>query len=110
MRKQRQRYYDQLLMEAMLVRLEVLPKHQRLTAGKPAICRPLAQGSREAISKMMHAEDSHFTSEYRQNAWWKMVAESQKHELKDHVRPLDSWTYFRDEAAQQNKCCRFPIN
>jgi len=89
---------------------EVLPKHQRLTAGKPAICRPIPQGSREAISKMMNAEDSHFTSEYRCHGWWKMVAESQKHELKEHVRPLDGWTAFRDRAAEVNKCARFPIN
>lgn len=88
---------------------EVLPKHQRMTAGKPAICRPNDE-SREAMAKMMHAEDSHFTSEYRSNGWWKTTLEGQKKELKEHVRPYDGWVQFRDRAAQVNKCARFPIN
>jgi hypothetical protein len=88
---------------------EVLPKHQRLTAGKPAICMSMPP-THEAMATMMRAEDSHFTSEYRRNGWWKMVPDDHKHELKEHVRPLDGWTLFRDRATQQNKCARFPIN
>lgn len=90
---------------------EVLPKHQRKTAGKPAICRPMA-ATHEAMAKMMNAEDSHFTSEYRSHGWWKTTIEGQKKELKEHVRPYDGWVMFRDRAALQNQsgCCRFPIN
>lgn len=88
---------------------EVLPKHQRKTAGKPAICRKM-DSSYEAMAEMMNAEDSHFTSEYRSHGWWKTVMEGQRHELKEHVRPYDGWTMFRDRAAEVNKCARFPIN
>jgi len=88
---------------------EVLPKHQRQTSGKPAICRPIDR-SRQAVAEMMNAEDSHFTSEYRANGWWKQVSESQMKELKEHVRPYDNWTIFRDSAASVNKYSRFPIN
>jgi len=88
---------------------ELLPKHQAKTAGKPAICRPIP-ATREAMAEMMNAEDSHFTSEYRSHGWWKTVPESQKHELKEHVRPYDNWTLFRDRAADVNKFSRFPIN
>jgi len=88
---------------------EVLPKHQRKTAGKPAICRPIPP-THEAMAQMMNAEDSHFTSEYRRNGWWKALNELQKKELKEHVRPLDGWTMFRDRAAEVNKFSRFPIN
>jgi hypothetical protein len=88
---------------------EVLPRHQRLTAGKPAICKPL-KPNREAVAKMFNAADSHFTSEYRSNGFWKEVMENQKHELKEHVRPFDNWTLFRDRAAEVNKFSRFPIN
>jgi hypothetical protein len=87
---------------------EVLPKHQRKTAGKPALCRPMAQ-SREAIAKVFNAEDSYFVSEYRHNAWWKDVTQDQRKQLKEHVRPLDGWTMFRDRAAKYGKNVRFPI-
>merc|ERR1711865_244832 len=88
---------------------EVLPRHQRLSTGKPAICRPMAQNG-EAMQKMMRAEDSHFTSEYRRSGFWKTTIEGQKKEIKEHVRPYDSWTKFRDNAASVNKFSRYPIN
>lgn len=86
---------------------EVLPKQQRMSAGKPKICRPI-DGTHEAVKEMFEAEDSHFTSEYRANGFWKATQNMQ--ELKEHVRPYDSWTLFRDSAAKGNSCCRFPIN
>lgn len=86
---------------------EVLPKQQRMSAGKPKICRPI-DSSHQAVKEMFEAEDSHFTSEYRANGFWK--ATQNIAELKEHVRPFDSWTKFRDAAAQGNSCCRFPIN
>jgi len=88
---------------------EILPKHQTNTAGKPAICRPIDE-SREAVAKMFNAEDSHFTSEYRSKGWWKQLPDKQKRELKEHVAPVDSWTKFRNAAAEVNKFSRFPIN
>lgn len=88
---------------------EVLPKHQRRTSGKPAICRRI-DTSREAVAKMFNAEDSHFTSEYRAHGWWKQLSDTQKREMKEHVRPYDNWTMFRDAAAEVNKFSRFPIN
>jgi hypothetical protein len=88
---------------------EVLPKQQRLSAGKPKICRPI-DSTHQAVKEMFEAEDSHFTSEYRSHGWWKTVMEGQRHELKEHVRPYDGWTMFRDRAAEVNKCARFPIN
>merc|ERR1712217_243383 len=87
---------------------EVLPRHQRLTAGKPALCRPIAQ-TREAMAKTFMAEDSYFVSEYRHNMWWKNVMEGQKREIKEHVRPYDNWTLFRETAVRQNPNMRFPI-
>jgi len=86
---------------------EVLPKQMRKTAGKPAITRPIAPTG-EAMASMMNAEDSHFTTEYRSNGWWKTVGDMR--ELKEHVRPYDSWTLFRDNAASVNKFSRYPIN
>lgn len=62
------------------------------------------------MAEMMNAEDSHFTSEYRAHGWWKTTIEGQKKELKEHVRPYDDWVLFRDRAALQNRCSRFPIN
>lgn len=88
---------------------EILPKHQRLTAGKPSICRSLPE-SIESLAKILHADDSCFTSEYRSHLWWKTVPQSQKHELKEHVRPFDNWTLFRDQAVKQKAAMRQPMN
>lgn len=86
---------------------EMLPRHQRLSVGKPAMCRPMSLTQKD-LAEMMNAEDSHFTSEYRSNGWWKVHPNRQ--ELKEHVRPYDSWTTFRDNAAVVNKYSRYPIN
>lgn len=86
---------------------ELLPRQQRLSVGKPAMCRPISL-TRKDLAEMMNAEDSHFTSEYRSNGWWKVHPNRQ--ELKEHVRPYDSWTTFRDNAAVVNKYSRYPIN
>mmetsp|Transcript_1848 Transcript_1848/g.2476 ORF Transcript_1848/g.2476 Transcript_1848/m.2476 type:complete len:286 (-) Transcript_1848:147-1004(-) len=86
---------------------ETLPRQQELTAGKPALCRPI-----DGIANLpsaLHAEDSYFTSEYRANGWWKMVFPEQRHELKEHVRPYDNFTLFRDTAVKQALGMRAPI-
>mmetsp|Transcript_12496 Transcript_12496/g.44180 ORF Transcript_12496/g.44180 Transcript_12496/m.44180 type:complete len:285 (+) Transcript_12496:92-946(+) len=87
---------------------EVLPIHQQKTAGKPALCKPM--DSPAALRELMHAEDSYFTSEYRANNWWKMVFPSQRKDLKEHVRPYDNYTLFRDTAVKQAGAMREPMH
>jgi len=87
---------------------EVLPIQQQRTAGKPAMCKPM--DSPAGLTELMHAEDSYFTSEQRSNYWWKMVYPEQKHELKEHVRPYDGWTIFRDAAVKQAPAMRESIH
>jgi len=87
---------------------EVLPKQQKKTIGKPSICRA-ADESMEALRKHLTADDSYFTSEYRSKMWWKNVMSSQRHELKEHVRPYDNWTMFRDNAAKYAGTMTYPI-
>merc|ERR1719215_1494867 len=87
---------------------EVLPIQQQRTAGKPALCKPM--DSPAELTELMHAEDSYFTSEQRAHYWWKMVYPEQKHELKEHVRPYDGWTLFRDCAVKQAPAMRESIH
>lgn len=87
---------------------EVLPVQQRRTVGKPALCKPME--SPAELGELLHSQDSYFTSEYRANNWWKTVFPSQRKELKEHVRPYDNWTLFRDNSAKQVAAMREPIH
>lgn len=93
---------------------EVVPRQQRMTAGRPSLCRPLPDDvikdpQRRRLKYSLN-EDSSFASEHRVNYWWKGNPRWQKKTIKDHVRPYDNWTLFRDNAVQLKGCLRAPIN
>merc|ERR1712224_998549 len=93
---------------------EVVPRHQRRTAGRPSLCRPLPddivndpEKKRERYSLN---EDSSFASEHRVNYWWKGSPAWQKKALKEHVRPYDGWSMFRANANMMKEALRTPIH
>jgi len=93
---------------------EVVPRHQRKNGGRPSLCRPLPDDVIKDPERRRRRyclnEDSSFASEHRQNFWWKGNPQWQKKTLKDHVRPYDNWTLFRDNAVSLKGCLRAPIN
>merc|ERR1712232_509993 len=93
---------------------EVLPRQQHLTAGRASICRPLPADVTTTDQRKRYslAQDSLTTSEQRSNFWWKGTTENRMKEIKQFVRPLDSWVHFRDDCAKMKQAgnMRFPIN
>jgi len=91
---------------------EMLPKQQRLTIGRPSLCRKLPGdiNSDERRTRYALANDSYFASEHRVNFWWKGISDDLTKEIKAHVRPQDSWTHFRDNAFKARATMRHPIN
>lgn len=83
---------------------EFLPKQQRLTCGKPTLCRPMGQPYKDLPS--MQATDSCFTSGYRGQYWWKSLPESQVARSKQYCRPIDDKYRYRENMILLAGCLR----
>merc|ERR1719453_2786017 len=85
---------------------EFLPKQQRLTIGKPTLCRDRQMLSAYETMPPHLESDSLFCSENRSEFWWKKNTPLQQKELKMHVNPMDHKYMYRENVLKQAAALR----